>query len=183
MVRLTLTDGRNVLLLTEGCIPAVKELASIYPGEHRYRRDLSALPTDGDDAVAWILTAYSQRLAAGRGYRGSTDPPMETWLISSPKAPDASLQGWFEGMPEEYRVLVHRTPVIEQPARRPYAAWDHVYDRMPIRHRVTLAETQRDSAMELLGALLPLYRAKHDDRVTFFDGIGHRFTYSAGLCA
>lgn len=184
MMRMVDRDTGNVLVFTGGYVPAVDDMRRVYPGERRYAADAGAMPSEDEDATAWLMTAYAQRIAGHRGYRLHTDPPIETWLIARSTAPDAMLSHWFrDSTDNRYRLMVHRFSVPEGESTYMGMVWPYLYQRLGIRQRRGRRGHPGADAMQLLTSLLTAYRHDHAERVATLSRTGHPFTNSKGLWA
>jgi hypothetical protein len=182
MVRITRADDKTLLIFTEGSFGNIDRLRQVYPGVGRYCKDAADMPADHEKALAWILTAYSQRIAARRRSPVSANPPMETWVIRASNDSAAALSGWFADQKNpDYRLMVHRSPLVSGTPSWASTAWDHVYDRLPIRQRRGRYSHLKRSAADLLEQLRAAYHGSHQDRVSVLAATGHPFSYSCGL--
>ena len=78
------SDEENCLALTEGYVPPLEDLHAVYPRTPRYKRVADREPEDPEEAVAWILTAYTQELIPYAVPGMPSRVPVETWLLAPP---------------------------------------------------------------------------------------------------
>jgi hypothetical protein len=150
MVWMYATDSENHLTLSEGFVPELAVLRSRFPKRSEYLAQSQQLSGDPNKEVAWLLTAFAQRIAALCGY-GDSRFSLETWLVGPPLHKGGRLTSWFDGHSDDltYRVMIHR-----KPPQWSDHIWDKVYDRLRIRHRKGRYAQLKPPAQALLDDLL-----------------------------
>lgn len=181
MVRLTLGDKENALILTEGYVPDLSSLTTVYPGRCKYRQDSAFMPSDPEEATAWIITANSQRIALHRGYSDQVVGGMETWLIGPSEDESSSFHEWFKEVTNpSYRIMLHKSPKPRH-SLPPGDAWNQVYQHLGIRHRTGSFAHLARSGKECLQNMLEAYELGPPHVADAMSELNHPVTYSAGL--
>lgn len=181
MVRITLGDEENALILTEGYMPSLSSLTAVYPGNHKYRQDSVFMPSGQEEATAWILTAYAQRVAHYRGYSEHVIGGMETWLIGPSDDETGTLHEWFtDAKNSDYRIMLHRSPK-PQNQRPPGETWNQVYKHLGIRHRTGSFAHLKQRGKECLTETLEAYKLGPLHTADAMSELNHPVTHSAGI--
>lgn len=181
MVRLTRHDESNLLIFAEGHLPPLSALKALYPGSGRYREDAHWMPSEDSEVVPWILASYAQRIAVHRGFDQQIASLMEAWVIAPPAQSEARLAPWFENMPDDYRVMVYRSPMLNSDPFGAPLSWDHVHERLPLKSRHGPYAALKSIATAFLDEMLETYRGDHSDRVAVMQSLGQPYDHSSGL--
>ena len=173
MVRFTLSDRENALILKEGVVPPVEELLTRFP---MTVERVGNLDRDSDATTARIVATYAQAIAGRRGFDSNVVAAMETWVISPSSCEESGLlREWFSAMDNRYRVFIHRSPMLDASSLSPVLTYDHAHSRLGIRSRSGPYSHLKPQAMKLLIEMREAYRGTHEDRLSVMERIGHPF--------
>lgn len=184
MACLGVRDDAEYISFSDGAVPAVDVLIRCFPAVGRGRLPLTEMPADEEEQRARLLSFHAAQIAAARGYDCETQPPLETWLVGPPRGPHALFSPWFEGMPDAYRLFIHRCPLpdIHRAARcRRYdSCWRRTYERIGLRgRRGQVSQTLISPVREFLQEVLFAYRMDSTLLPGLFGSVGHLYTHSA----
>ena len=139
------------------------------------------MPSDPEEATAWIITANSQRVALHRGYCERIVGGMETWLIGTSEGDSGTFHEWFRDVKNpNYRIMLHKSPMPRH-TRPPGEAWNQAYRHLGIRHRTGSFAHLTPGGNELLRNVLEAYKLGPPHVANTLSELNHPVTYSAGL--
>lgn len=176
MVWRSVTDGSNRILLGEGFVPDLETLRTGRPRSPSYFEENPSECARHDDVLAWTLNVWTSHRARQLGYDVSTLAP-ETWVIGRPLRDDARLATWFEDLGKDYRIMLLRTTDCRHPTWGPYC-WQHVYEKLNIRHRKGQYKHLLQTADAFLQDALRAYNHSHEQVRTLVHRAGHRWAFS-----
>lgn len=183
MVRVYAGDEENFIELTEGYVPPLSKLHSVFPQTPRYKWAADSEPKDPEEAVAWIFTAYAHAILARRLIPATKSLPIQTWLIGPPKDEDGELATWFENEPPNtnYRILIHRQPQYHEGNRIPSRCFEVPHAKLPIRHRTGKFAHLKRVSEPLLEDVVKAYREGHDAVESRIAQTNHPYAFSGGF--
>lgn len=182
MVWMQAADDKNCIFLTEGYAP-LKDLRKVYPQRPSYKWAADREPKDPEEAIAWIVTAYTQELIPFSMPGLPSYTPVETWLIGPPYNVECELAEWFKGeLPEtNYRIFIHRQPQYHE-GREIYANhFGNAHHRLHTRHRTGKHTPLLRLSEPLLEDVVKAYREGHEAVEARIARTNHPYSFSNGL--
>lgn len=185
MVWVSTSDCEKLLTLTEGYVPPLSALRSVYPERPAYRWATQLQPSNREEALAWIVTAYTQELVPYTEPGLQSYLPIETWMIG-PAAPnnDGELDAWFDKEPHNtnYRIFIHMQPHYHEGRDlRPIRHASSAYRKLHIHHRKGPYIKLKRLTEPILRDISNAYRISHEAVASRIADTGHPFYFSRGL--
>ena len=182
MPRISYGDKNQSMVFNAGNVPNTESLIERW-STRRYTQPLSIddAPESKDARLAWILNCYGHHYARNYGFNPSRCPPIDTWVINRAEAVNTVLTPWFEGMPDNYRLMIHRDPAQPTDGSRPHQAsgiWSTVYQNLGIQHGRAVSDQMRSDIGELLMSIHQEYFSADGDPGASIERVGHPFGYS-----
>jgi len=183
MVRLVVYDAAEHIFFSEGLIPSSEMLLRHFQQQADFPIPVDEMPCKEEERKAWLLTLDGYRLAHKKHCAVDMARPLETWIIGRAHNSSGTLERWFNAADDNYRLLIHRFPLISTgtPESRVSSktCWDEMYDLLNIGlHRMPSAELSAP-IMNLLYDVHQAYR-NGPSALEIFEATRHSYAHSVG---
>ena len=180
-------DATNYLFLTAGRMAKEEYLAELAPRIPIVLRSRSPPSAPKELVLARALDGACRRRHWYRKYRDvggqfALDLDLQTWVIGDRQGARAALRAFFpETQEQDYRLILHRTPVCYE-GRSVAPAWAELYAGRvkPLRSRSHFTEQQKTVGSSFLRTVLQAYQMGNDEVRRVLDESGHAYWFFSG---
>lgn len=174
-------SGCRGFIFNAGVLPEVQALIDAWPSYRRPNLPIEQKPEGELEQLAWMLNNFGYAQARSLGYHPDRSAGFNTYVLGPSESGGGEFDSWFDGMSDRYRVMIHQIPPLPHdgsPNHEAEWAWDPVYRARGINTRRTTTRMMRESAKNILCALLNSYRGNGQDPEIIIDRLGHPYGHS-----